>query len=149
MERVAKLKGSKARKKSSKIKDMEVIPLPKTLVKTHKSDIPAMDYIYVQGIPFHQIIAKSYKFRTIEALRGKKKPNHSDVKAQPKRVINVYNIREIAVDQVDADNEFEVLIEELRPLPVNIVGAGEHIGDIERLNRTVKERTRCHIYMLP
>ena len=47
------------------------------------------------------------------------------------------------------DNEFEVLAEELRPIPVNIVGAGEHIGDIERSNRTVKERTICHVHRLP
>ena len=50
---IAKLKGSKTRKKSSKIKVMEMKPLPKTLVDTHSTDIISMDYLYVQGIPFH------------------------------------------------------------------------------------------------
>ena len=57
-------------------------------------------------------------------MRDKKKTNHSDVKAQSKRAINIYHAREIPVDQVNTDNEFEVLTEELIPIPVNIVGAG-------------------------
>ena len=40
---IAKSKGSKTKEKSFKTKDMEVIPLPKTLVETHNSDTLAMD----------------------------------------------------------------------------------------------------------
>ena len=146
---IAKLKGIKTRKKSSKIKVMEMKPLPKTLVDTHSTDIISMDYLYVQGIPFHQSITTSYKFRTIEALRGKKKPRGKDVIAQSKRALNVYHARKITISQLNVDNEFGVMVEELRPMPVNIVGAGEHVGDIERSNRTVQERTRCHVHRLP
>ena len=35
------------------------------------------------------------------------------------------------------------------PTPVNIVGAGEHVGDIEQSNRTVKEHTRSRVQRLP
>ena len=38
-----------------------------------------MDCLYEQRIPFHHTISKNYKSRTIEALRGKKKPNNNDV----------------------------------------------------------------------
>ena len=91
-----------------------MIPLPKTLVETHTTDTLAMDYVYVQGVPFHHSITTSYKFRTIEALRGKKEPNHSNVTAQSKRVIHIYHVREVSIEQVNADNEFEILTEELR-----------------------------------
>ena len=146
---IAKLKGSKTRKKSSKIKAMEMEPLPKTLVDTHSTDMISMDYLYVQGIPFHQSITTAYKFRTVEALRGKKKPTGKDVIVQSKRALNVYHARKITITQLNADNEFGVMVEEVRPMPVNVVGAGEHVGDIERSNRTVQERSRCHVHRLP
>ena len=69
---------------------MAVIPLPLTLVETHNTDSLEINYLYVQGIPFHHSISKSYKFRTIEALRGKKKPNNNDVSSQSKFAINMY-----------------------------------------------------------
>ena len=82
MEKSAKLKVSKTRKKSSKIEKMKTLPLSMNLVKTYSSDILEMGYLYVQGMPFHQSICSGYKFRTIEALRGKKKPNREDTKAK-------------------------------------------------------------------
>ena len=69
--------------------------------------------------------------------------------AQSKRALNVYHVRGITISQLNADNEFGVMVDEVRPMPVNIVGAGEHVGDIERSNRTVQERTRCHVHRLP
>ena len=107
-----------------------------------------MDYIYVQGVPFHHSMSRSYKFRTIESLRGKSKPNNNDIKVQSKRTINVYHAQEISISQLNVDNDFEVLGEELRPIPVNMVGAGEHVGDIERSGRTIKEHTRFHVHRL-
>ena len=83
-----------------------------------------MDYIYVQGVYVHHSMSRSYKFRTIESLRGKNKPNNNDIKVQSKRAINVYHPREISISQLNVDNEFEVLSEELYPIPVNVVGAG-------------------------
>ena len=32
---------------------------------------------------------------------------------------------------------------------MNTLAAGEHVDDIERSNRTIKERTRCHLHILP
>lgn len=108
-------------------------PLPKTLVENNSTDMILMDYLYKQGIPFHQSITRSYKFRTIEALRVKKKPSGEDVIAQSKRALNVYHARKITINQLNVDNEFKfkVMVDEVRPTPVNIVGVGEHVGDIE------------------
>ena len=117
---IAKLKGSMTRKKASKISRMEMLPHPKTLAETHISDMLSMDYLFVQGIPFYQRISRRFKFRTIEALRGKRKLNHNDIPAQSKRAINVYHTRKVTVEQVNADNDFEVLIDELRSIPVNV-----------------------------
>ena len=51
--------------------------------------------------------------------------------------------------QVNADNEFECLEENIRPAILHLVGANEHVGDVERSVRTVKDGSRCHVHRLP
>ena len=55
----------------------------------------------------------------------------------------------ISISQLNADNEFTVLGGEIGQIMMNIVGAGEHVGNVERSIRTVKEQIRCHIHRLP
>ena len=76
---ITKSKGIKTGTNSSKIKEMELILLPVTLIETHSTESLVMDYLCVQGIPLHHNISKSHKFRTIEALKGKMKPSKKDV----------------------------------------------------------------------
>ena len=71
--------GAKQRNKSLVIREIEIIPLPKTIIETHSSDSLSMEYVYVQEIPFHRSISKSYKFRTADALRSNKKLNHDNI----------------------------------------------------------------------
>ena len=66
-----------------------------------------------------------------------------------KKAINKYIRRGIAVTQVNADNEFRVLEGELGQVMLNIVAADQHVGDVERSIRHVKEHTRCHVHRLP
>ena len=115
-----------------------------------------MDYLYVQGIPFHHSIAKSYRYRTGVPLRGKMrpsskeskqkikkavKPNASDTKRLSKRAINKYLRQGIRIKQINVDNKFNSLNEEIGDIMINMVAAGEHVGDIERL---IKNCERTH-----
>ena len=52
---------------------------------------------------------------------------------------------EIVVDT----NDFEAVRQALIPLHVKIVSVNEHVGHVERLIRTVKERTRCDYHNTP
>ena len=62
-----------------------------------------------------------------------------DVRSQSERCMNSYHARDITITQVDANNAFTSLADELNLIQVNIVGAGEHAGDIKRYNKIVKE----------
>ena len=42
-----------------------------------------------------------------------------------------------------------MLVDEIMPIPVNIVGAEEHVGEIKHSNRAIKERTRSHVHRFP
>ena len=51
--------------------------------------------------------------------------------------------------QVNTDNALECIREDIAPVQLNIVVAGEYIGDIKRSNRSLKEGTRCEIHNYP
>ena len=61
----------------------------------------------------------------------------------------IYQARKLEVSQINTDNEFQCIEDMIRPTRLHMVGAGEHVGDIERSVRTVKECTRCHVQRLP
>ena len=76
-------------------------------------------------------------FRTIEHIPKKRTIQKDSVKGT-KRIINVFKKRGIGISQIDADNEFECIREKVQPIILNIVAAGEHVGDIEGSNRSLK-----------
>ena len=88
--------------------------------------------------------------RTVEYIKNfGKKYNKAKMLEGVKRCINLYHSRDLSVIQMNTDNKFGCIKEEIRPIKLNMVAAGEHAGNIERYNRTVKECTRCHIHRCP
>ena len=55
----------------------------------------------------------------------------------------MFTALKIKIETIVGDNKFEEVRKELGPSHVEIVGADEHEGHVERLICTVKERTRC------
>ena len=64
-------------------------------------------------------------------------------------VINLYRTRGFNVTRVEGDREFACLEHDLLPIPLNIADADDHVAEVERSIRTIKERTRCLIQGLP
>jgi hypothetical protein len=54
-------------------------------------------------------------------------------------VIKLYTVRGLVIRDIHADNEFECICEEIRPIDMNIVTADSHVGEVERSIRTIKE----------
>ena len=146
---VAKLKGSTTRKKPSKIGEYLPVQIPKTIMDHHNTDVLNMDYMYVQKVSFHHSISTNYKYRTTKPIRGKKKPNARDTVRCSKKAVNKYHARQVGIIQINADNEFTALEGKMANIALNIVAAGEHVGNIERSIRTIKEHTRCTVHRLP
>ena len=78
-----------------------------------------------------------------------RKANTNDMKNGLKRVIHLYHVRGIHVNQINTDNEFECIKNDILPTNLNVVAAEEHVGEIERSIRTMKEGTRCNVQRLP
>ena len=78
-----------------------------------------------------------------------KKYKKADMVKGIKKCINLYHKRGLTVTQLNTDNEFECIEEDILPTRLNMVAANEHVGDVEVSIRATKECTRCHVHRNP
>jgi hypothetical protein len=104
--------------------------------------------MFVNKIPFLVTISRNIKFGTVEALKSRKL---KELLAAIKSVKRIYNLRGFKITSAHVDNEFEPMRGDLQELGIglNVVSADEHVPEIERYIRTVKERTRCVYNTVP
>ena len=119
-------------------------PVPRRILRLHRRITLAIDIMFVNRIPFLVTTSRKVKFGTVEALPDRK---ISTVVAKLQSVIQLYNHRGFRVTTIAADPEFEPI----RPwFPMlNTCAAGEHVPEIERYIRTIKDSTRSTYRMLP
>ena len=87
---------------------------------------------------------RELKFGTVEALMNRQV---STIRDCLKRVITLYQSRGFTVGSIMADSEFEPL----RPWypTLNTAAADEHVAEVERYIRTIKDSTRSAYSLLP
>jgi hypothetical protein len=108
----------------------------------------ACDVMYVNKIPFLVSISRHIKFGTAEMLKSE---SAGQLLASIKPVTQTYVTRGLCITSMMVDRQFEPLCGELAGLgiAVNCVSRDEHVPEIERHIRTVKERTHCIYNQLP
>ena len=94
-------------------------------------------------------ISRNFQFRTVECFLHKQKASMEDTREGLRRTLPIYTSRGLQVSQVNGDKEFENMEDVVRPANLHIVAANEHIGDVKRSIRTIKECTRAHVHRLP
>ena len=91
--------------------------------------------------------SRIYKFHGVNVnCKGRGKMETSTA---IKHFINQFSMRGITITAIHGDNEFEKIKTLMAPIPVECCGREEHVPDIERAVRTVKERSRCTTTSLP
>jgi hypothetical protein len=85
-------------------------------------------------------------FRTAVHIPDRKQ---STITACLRTVITTYAMRGFKVCDIHGDHEFECVRNAMAPIHMEIVAADSHVGEIERSNRTVKERIRACTHGLP
>lgn len=134
------IKGKATRQRPKYIGAMPLVEILDIILDLHPSPVLSMDYVYVQSIPMLHSISSVYTFRTIEAVRDQSKPSKSTTVRWASKLVNTCNARGLQVSQINAGNKLECIRENMRPIPMNIVAAREHVGGIKKSNRTIKER---------
>jgi hypothetical protein len=120
--------------------------VPLDIMAAHKHVTLAMDIMFINRLPFLVTVSRSLRFGTLEALPNRQIPT---VKEKLVSVTKLYRRRGFHIRTVLADGEFAPLADTLPELTFNLCGADEHIPDIERYIRTIKDRVRSCYNTMP
>ena len=144
---VSNLQGKTVRRRPKAV-EIELIPVPEEILKRYREVILCIDVMFLNELPFLVTLSVDLYFGTGQLLLRNNDPHIVD---GMKKVRSVYKARGFNVTVVKADRQFESIRPQLADMgmTLNTVAAGEHVPEIERYIRTVKERCRCKFNMLP
>ena len=120
-----------------------VAPVPHDVLSRHRDIVLAIDIMFVNKIAFLVTVSRNLKF--VEDLPNRQVSTIRDNKLRS--VLRLYRHRGFRVTTLLADQEFEAL-QEYFPF-INTCGADEHVPDVERMIRTIKDRARSAHSLLP
>ena len=141
------LQGTMTRQKPTTNK-IEKIPLPLPISTHHTSVSLSVDFFYVNGHTF--FTSKSAKLNFTTAKYHKTR-NMKSIITTLNEIRQIYSSRGFRIENIHGDNEFnrdEIKNSQL-PALFHIYGKDEHVGLIERSNRTVKEKARTMTHATP
>jgi hypothetical protein len=109
--------------------------VPAQIMEIHGRVVLVIDIMFLHSIPFLVTKSRNLHFGTVEALPNRQIPT---IKNKLKALCAMYQHRGFVIAAIMANNEFEPL----RPWfpQVNCCAADEHVPEIERYIRTVKNR---------
>jgi Reverse transcriptase (RNA-dependent DNA polymerase)/Zinc knuckle len=144
---VGSLKGKTVRTPPLKVTPI-TIDVPSEIINRYGRLTIAADLMYVNKTIFLITMSRGIKFGTCEAL-ATRKPNV--IINALKNVKATYDQRGFIIDCFLMDGEFESCRAGIASMNImlNITSNAEHVPDIERYIRTVKERARCIFSTLP
>jgi hypothetical protein len=147
---VSALRGKTVRRQIDHTASNQADPVLSSILKEHGDITLCLDILYVDGLVFVATVARDLHFITIEYITSRQIEKH--VMPSFKKVYNVYNARGFNIKMVHADEEFTSMrnnLLELDNIGLNIAATNEHVPEIERTIRTIKERNRANIAGLP
>jgi hypothetical protein len=142
---IATLKGKTVRRTPAGVMT-EYAEIPKKIISLNKNVTLAVDIMFVCGLPFVVSISRKIKFTTVEYLPGRKQPI---LIKSLRKILRLYQNRGFKVEIALMDREFECLRDDIPELNLNTTSASEHVPDIERQIRVIKERMRAIKSTLP
>jgi hypothetical protein len=114
----------------------DYVEIPQAIIDLNKDVTLAADVMFVCGLGFMVSTSRKLKFTTIEHVPHRTKPML--VKSLNK-VFNIYNSRGFKVVTALMDREFEPLWSQIHGTILNTTAASEHVPEIERQIRVIKE----------
>ena len=127
---------------------IEKIPLPLPIAEHHKSVHLSVDFFFVNGHAF--FTSKSAKLNFITAKYHASRSMKKIIETL-NEIRHLYTTRGFRIDNIHGDNEFnkEAIKASQLPALFHVYGKDEHVGMIERSNRTVKNKARTMTHALP
>ena len=136
-----------------------IAPLPDFIAAHHRNLTLCVDFFFVQGMAFLHVISRKIGYRSCTAVANRSK---ATILRVIKREIKVYAQRGFDIRDVHGDQEFECirtdllnlnLLDGFRFLPHGVeletCTANDHVGEVERSIRTMKEIVRATAHGMP
>ena len=157
---IAFLKGKTTQRPPSKhLATIAPTPLP-SFIETHHSELTiCVDFFYVQRNIFLHFISRKIGYRSSVAVANRSK---STIMKAVKQEIARYTNRGFTVVNVFADQEFECIRSDLAslhhqdnmrhidgPIGLETCTTNEHVKEVERSIRTMKDTIRATVHGLP
>ena len=146
---VARLKGTAAQRKAQVVAP-DSVKVPMEIMKLHNEVFLTMDIFFVNKIPFFLTLSRKIYFTAVNHLANRKV---DQVFKAFKEIYQYYLQRGFRIVTVAADGEFEAVKPMIESLPggptVNLTSRNEHVPEIERRIRVVKDRCRATRHGLP
>ena len=141
------LKGKTVRNKKAEIQTL-MEPVPQHVREFYQDITLAIDIMKVNKIPFLTTLSKSIHFTTATPLA---KMELDKVYNVINDLVKFYRKRRFKVAIIMADGQFDGLRTKLAGMEItlNIVGRDEHVPEIERMHRVIKERSRSTFHNTP
>ena len=141
------LQGTMVRQRPTSNK-IEKIPLPLPISIHHSNISISVDFFFVNGLAFFTSKSAKVTFVTAKYHKNRTKASIIDTLNE---IRQIYTTRGFRIENIHADNEFNKKDIKNSQLPAlfHIYGKDEHVGLIERSNRTVKNKTRTMTHATP
>jgi hypothetical protein len=122
------------------------VQIPGALLEQHQRVTLAVDVMFVNRVPFLVSVARGLNLVTAEHMPTR---TAKQLAAGIVRVMDLYSRGGFQVVTVLMDNEFEKLRNLVPVLAVNTTAAKEHVPEVERRIRLIKEHGRGILNTLP
>jgi hypothetical protein len=146
---IADLKGKTTRSKTIPVA-RDYVKVPLELMKLHKEVYMTADILFLNKNPFFLTLSRKITFIAINHLTYRTVPQ---IFKAFKEIYQYYLQHCFNITIVHADGEFDPVNPLIESIPggpvVNLVSSNEHVPEIERRIRVVKERCRATPHSLP
>jgi hypothetical protein len=147
--KIAALKGKTTRRKTIPV-DRDYVKVTLELLRLHEEVFLTTDIFFVNKNPSFLTLSRKITFTAVNHLADRTVPQ---IFKDFKDIYQYYLQRGFHITVVHADGEFAPLKPLIESIPggpvVNLASANEHVPEIERQIRVVKERCRANQHSLP
>jgi len=103
-------------------------------------------FLRPRSLIYIHTISRKVQFRTVAPVLDRTKDT---LLRETKAAVALYQSRGFNIPDLHTDMEFGGIRNNVLPTRLNVTAANDHVGEVERSIRTIKERTRTTIHGLP
>ena len=139
------IRGKSVRQRPSRVRP-SFVQIPVQLYEKLRDVTLAADVMFVNSLPFFVTVSRSIKMVTVQFLPSRTAEMLCN---KLRTILTIYRRGGYLVRTALMDMEFKPLTEKMDDVLINTTSAREHVGDVERMIRTIKERCRSVLSEIP